>query len=49
MLDKTKVGLKSEFLKPEVRGSCLAQSVEHVILDLGIVSSSPMLGIEVTK
>ena len=26
----------------------LAQLVEHVTLDLGVVSSSPMLGVEVT-
>ena len=29
-------------------GACLAQSVEHVTLDLGVVSSSPMLGVEIT-
>ena len=29
-------------------GTCLAQSVEHVILDLSVVSSSPTLGVEFT-
>ena len=28
-------------------GAWLAESEEHVTLDLGVVSSSPMLGIEV--
>ena len=30
------------------KSAWLAQSVERVILDLGVVSSSPMLGIELT-
>ena len=29
-------------------GTWLAQSIEHVTLDLGVVSSSPTLGIEIT-
>ena len=29
-------------------GACLAQSVEHVTLDLGVVNFSPMLGVEIT-
>ena len=29
-------------------GTCLAQSVEHATLDLGIVNSSPTLGGEIT-
>ena len=29
-------------------GAWLAQSEEHVSLDLGVVSSSPMLGVEIT-
>ena len=32
-----------------LRGSWLAQSEEHATLDLGVVSSSPTLGIDVTK
>ena len=31
-----------------LRGTWLAQSVEHVTLDLGVMSSSPTLGIEIT-
>lgn len=32
------------------KGACLAQSVEHSMLDLDliVVSSSPMLGVEIT-
>ena len=30
------------------RGTWLAQSVKHTRLDLGVVSSSPMLGVAVT-
>ena len=30
-------------------GARLAQSVEHATLDLGVVSSSPVLGVEITK
>ena len=29
-------------------GTWLAQSVEHATLDLGILSLSPMLGVEIT-
>ena len=29
-------------------GTWRVQSVEHVTLDLGVVSSSPMLGVEIT-
>jgi len=32
----------------EYWGAWLAQSVEHTTLDLGVVSSSPTLGVEVT-
>lgn len=28
-------------------GAWLAQSVEHAILDLGVVSLSPMLGVQI--
>ena len=31
------------------RGIWLAQSVEHVILYLGVVNSSPVLGVEITS
>jgi len=30
------------------RGTGLAQSIKHVTLDLGVVDSSPMLGVEIT-
>ena len=30
------------------RGTWLAQSVEHATLDLGVVTSSPTLGVEIT-
>ena len=33
---------------PEKGGAWLAQLVEHVTLDLRVVNSSPMLGIEIT-
>jgi len=33
---------------PSVWGTWLVQSVEHVTLDLGFVSSGPVLGIELT-
>lgn len=32
----------------QARGAWLAQSVEHETLDLGVVSSSPTLGAEMT-
>jgi len=32
-----------------VGGTQLAQSVEPATLDLGVVGSSPMLGVEITK
>ena len=32
-----------------MRGTWLAQWVEHVTLDLRVVSSSPMLGVELTE
>ena len=31
------------------RGTCLAQLEERVTLDLGVVSLSPTLGVEITK
>ena len=31
-----------------VQGTWLAQSVEHATLDLGVVSASPTLGVEIT-
>ena len=31
------------------RGTWLAQSEEHATLDLGVVNSSSMLGVEITK
>ena len=40
-----KLGLKMYCIS---RGTRLAQSVEHAALDLGIASSSPMLGVEIT-
>ena len=30
-------------------GAWVAQSEKHVILDLGVISSSPMSGVEITK
>ena len=30
------------------RGAWLAQLVEHVTLDLGVVSSSPTMGVDIT-
>ena len=33
---------------PDIRSAWLAQSVEHATLDLGIVSLSPTLGVEIT-
>ena len=40
------VTFRSESL--EDRGTWLSQSVEHATPDLGVMSSSPMLGIEIT-
>lgn len=37
------------YLELKIQGRLLAQSVGHVILDLGGVSSSPTLAIEPTK
>ena len=34
--------------KERTRGAWLAQSVEHATLGLGVVSSSPMLNVEIT-
>lgn len=31
------------------RGGWLAQSVKHMTFDLGVISSSPTLGVELTK
>lgn len=36
------------FPKTKKRGAWLAQSMQRVTLDLGVVSSSPTLGIEMT-
>ena len=36
-------------LRIKTKGAWLAQSVEHVTLHLGVVSSSPMLEIEIIK
>ena len=33
---------------PEYRGIWLAQSIEHATVDLGVMSSSPRLGVEIT-
>ena len=35
-------------VKISIRGIWLAQSVEHVTIDLQVVSSSPMLDTEIT-
>ena len=35
--------------KGHSRGTWLAQSVDDETLDLGVVSSNPMLGIEITE
>ena len=40
--------LKMKSKNTFIRGMWLAQLVEHVTLDLGVVSLSPMLGIEIT-
>ena len=37
-----------EVTKPHLRGTWLAQMVEHATLDLGVMSLSPVLGIEPT-
>jgi len=37
-----------EQIKNKYQGTWLAQSVQHVTLDLGVVNLSPTLGIEVT-
>ena len=29
-------------------GACLAQAMEHVTLNLGVVNSGPMLGVDIT-
>ena len=34
--------------KGRIKGTWLAQSVEHLTLDLGVMSLSPMLGAELT-
>ena len=38
----------TNLIKTQSWGTWLALSVEHVTLDLGVLSSSPMLGIELT-
>ena len=35
--------------KPQASGTRLAQSMEHVTLDLGVLSSSPTLGVDITQ
>ena len=48
-LSESVVGWSLEIRKKRVlRGSWLAQSVEHVTLDFRVVSSRPMLGGEIT-
>ena len=42
-------GKREHASKKEVSPGRLAGSEEHVTLDLGVESSSPMLGIEITK
>ena len=44
--------LETESLSLQIKNAWdarLAQLVEHVTLDLGVVSSSPMLGVEITQ
>ena len=38
----------TKYTKINSRGSWMAQSVKHAILDLRVVSSSPRLGAEIT-
>ena len=40
--------MQMEFKNRQNRGTWLAQLVEHVTLDLRVVSSSPMVGVEIT-
>ena len=42
------MALDEVLVKQSIRGTWLAQSVEYTTLDLGVVSSSPALGIELT-
>ena len=41
-------GVKIIEIKGRNKGAWLAQLVEHVALDLGVVSSNPMCGVEFT-
>ena len=43
-----KIWKQTEYSSIDEWGAWLAQSVKHVTLDLRVVSSSPMLGIELT-
>ena len=40
--------LKKTVVKEVIRGTRLAQSVEHTTLDLGVIISNPMLGVAIT-
>ena len=50
-LDEVKIKILIKWATALVlkRNKGLAQSVEHVTLDLGVVGSSPTLGIEITE
>ena len=41
--------LQKPIKEKDFGGTWLTQSVEHVTLDLGVVSSSSMLGVEITQ
>jgi len=47
--DTLKIRYRRLFKSLQKRGSWLGQSEEHATLDLGVVISSPMLGVEITK
>ena len=49
IISSLKIGFRYVIFKMFLRGSWLAQSVEHVTLDLGVMSLSPTSGVDITK
>lgn len=47
--DTEDVSARGQYLKVSWEDACLVQSVEHVSLDPGGVSSRPIFGLELTK
>ena len=46
--NSTSLAIREMQIKTSMRGTWLAQSEEHVTFDMGVLSPSPTLGVEIT-